>query len=83
LDSFHLIINAHTDNLPSDIIPLPSVGLRSSTSLFSSPADRERGRQDLESLNRQAQDPHNTSERLQKSLDDLKELLKPEGIAQL
>ncbi|KAN0096308.1 hypothetical protein V8E51_015113 [Hyaloscypha variabilis] len=66
----------------SDIIPLPSVGLRSSTSLFSSPADRERGRQDLESLNRQAQDPHNTSERLQKSLDDLKELLKPEGIAQ-
>jgi len=59
------------------------VGLRSSTSLFSSAADRERGRQDLEVLNREAQDSPNTSERLQKSLDELKELLKPEGIAQL
>lgn len=66
-----------------DTIPLPSIGLRSSTSIYSTSAERETGRQDLESLNREAQDPHNTSERLQKSLNDLKELLKPEGIAQL
>jgi cohesin loading factor subunit SCC2 len=51
--------------------------------MYSKPADREKGRQDLESLNRAAQDPYNTSERLQKSLNGLKELLKPEGIAQL
>ncbi|PMD62723.1 uncharacterized protein K444DRAFT_557922 [Hyaloscypha bicolor E] len=66
----------------SDTIPLPSIGLRSSTSIYSTPAECETGRQDLESLNREAQDSHNTSERLQKSLNDLKELLKPEGIAQ-
>jgi cohesin loading factor subunit SCC2 len=67
-----------------DIIPLPSIGLRSSTSIFSTPTAIEAGRQGLESLNRElAEDPSNTSERLQKSLNDLKELLKPEGIAQL
>ncbi|KAK0119687.1 Sister chromatid cohesion protein 2 [Cadophora gregata] len=66
----------------SDIIPPPSIGLRSSTSLFSTPTDREEGRQLLEALNRDAQDPNNTSERLQKSLNDLKELLKPGNIAQ-
>jgi hypothetical protein len=69
---------------PLDIIPLPSIGLRSSTSIFSTPAAIEAGRQGLESLNRElAEDPYNTSERLQKSLNELKELLKPEGITQL
>ncbi|TVY50165.1 Protein rad9 [Lachnellula cervina] len=65
----------------SDIVPLPSVGLRSSVSLFPTEAERENGRQGLESLNREAINPHNTSQRLQRSLDDLKALLKPEGIA--
>jgi hypothetical protein len=72
------------DNITLDIIPLPSIGLRSSTSIFSTPAEIEAGRQGLESLNRElAEDPYNTSERLQKSLNELKELLKPEGITQL
>ncbi|KAF8861748.1 hypothetical protein BDZ45DRAFT_799665 [Acephala macrosclerotiorum] len=65
----------------SDIIPVPSIGLRSSTSIFPNEEERRSARQGLESLNRDAQAP-NTSERLQKSLNDLKELLKPEGIAQ-
>lgn len=79
ISSSELII----DDSSLDIIPLPSIGLRSSQSIFATPKDREEARQGLESLNREAQDPHNTSERLQKSLNDLKELLKPEGIAQL
>ncbi|KAH7355114.1 hypothetical protein BKA65DRAFT_234187 [Rhexocercosporidium sp. MPI-PUGE-AT-0058] len=65
----------------SDIIPSPSIGLRSSTSLFQTSTDRDEGRRVLETLNRDAQDPSNTSERLQKSLNDLKELLKPSNIA--
>ncbi|CZR63253.1 related to sister chromatid cohesion protein [Phialocephala subalpina] len=65
----------------SDIIPVPSIGLRSSTSIFPNEEERRNARQGLENLNRDAQAP-NTSERLQKSLNDLKELLKPEGIAQ-
>ncbi|RDL30829.1 uncharacterized protein BP5553_10174 [Venustampulla echinocandica] len=65
----------------SDIVPLPSVGLRSSVSLFPTPVDRAKARQALDSLNSEASDPHNTSRRLQQTLDDLKELLKPEGIA--
>ncbi|KAG4421995.1 hypothetical protein IFR04_004854 [Cadophora malorum] len=64
----------------SSVVPFNS-GLRSSTSLFSTSTDREEGRRLLEALNRDAQDPHNTSERLQKSLNDLKELLKPCNIA--
>ncbi|TVY73190.1 Protein rad9 [Lachnellula suecica] len=66
----------------SDIVPLPSVGLRSSVSLFPTQSEREIGRQGLESLNREAANPQNTSQRLQRTLDELKELLKPEGIAQ-
>ncbi|CZT45548.1 related to sister chromatid cohesion protein [Rhynchosporium secalis] len=66
----------------SDIIPSPSIGVRSSASLFSTPTEREEGRQVLETLNRDAQHSNNTSERLQKSLNDLKELLKPGNIAQ-
>lgn len=69
--------------LPSDIIPLPSIGLRSSTSIFPTPAHRDAARQGLESLNREAQDPSNTSGRLQKSLHELKELLTPEGVTKL
>ncbi|KAJ5042311.1 uncharacterized protein L3040_004863 [Drepanopeziza brunnea f. sp. 'multigermtubi'] len=64
----------------SDIIPVPSIGLRSSTSIYSSQTEREEGRQVLESLNRDAQQSHNTSQRLQKSLIELKELLKPGNI---
>ncbi|PBP25600.1 AT hook domain-containing protein [Diplocarpon rosae] len=66
----------------SDIIPLPSVGLRSSTSIYSSPSEREEGRLFLESLNRDAQDHNSTSQRLQKSLNDLKALLHPRNVAQ-
>ncbi|KAG4442368.1 hypothetical protein IFR05_002146 [Cadophora sp. M221] len=58
----------------SSVVPFNS-GLRSSTSLFPTSIDRDEGRQFLEVLNRDAQDPNNTSERLQKSLNDLKELL--------
>lgn len=65
-----------------DIIPLPKIGL-CSTPIFSTPEEHERGRLDLESLNYEAQDPHSTSGRWQKSLNNIKELLKPEGIAQL
>lgn len=69
---------------PPDIIPLPSVGLKASTSVFSNSEERQHGRVGLESLNSELlRDPHNTSQRLQRSLNELKELLKPEGIAQL
>lgn len=64
----------------ADIIPLPKIGLRSSASIFATPEERAEGRRGLETLNREAQDPYNTSQRLQKSLNDLKELLRPEGI---
>ncbi|CAG8973753.1 hypothetical protein HYALB_00007703 [Hymenoscyphus albidus] len=66
----------------SDIVPMPKVGLRSSVSIYSTPAERARGRDVLESLNREAADPRNTSRRLQQSLEDLKGLLKPDGLTQ-
>ncbi|KAH8678999.1 hypothetical protein BGZ60DRAFT_402322 [Tricladium varicosporioides] len=64
----------------SDIVPFPAVGLRSSVSLFSTPAERDEGRRALDSLNHEAVDPQTTSRRLQQSLNDLKELLKPESL---
>jgi cohesin loading factor subunit SCC2 len=67
---------------PSDIIPIPSIGLRSSASLFSTPAERDEARQGLESLNREAANTGQTSQRLQQTLDDLKQLLQPENVAQ-
>jgi len=66
----------------SDIIPRPMIGLPSSVSLFSEPAERDAARQGLESLNREATDPNNTSQRLQQTFEDLKALLRPENVAQ-
>lgn len=66
----------------SDIIPIPSIGLRSSASLFSTPAERDEARQGLESLNREAVNTHQTSQRLQQTLEDLKQLLQPDNVAQ-
>ncbi|KUJ06987.1 uncharacterized protein LY89DRAFT_661156 [Mollisia scopiformis] len=66
----------------SDIVPVPSIGLRSSPSIFSTQEERDTARHGLDSLNREARVPNNTSDRLQRSLNDLKDLLKPEGIAQ-
>jgi hypothetical protein len=66
----------------SDIIPLPTIGLRSSVSLFSSATEREDARQGLESLNREVTDPHDTSQRLQQTLQDLQQLLQPDNVAQ-
>lgn len=67
----------------ADIVPMPKVGLRSSVSLFPTPTERVKGRDVLEGLNREAADPRNTSRRLQQSLDELKELLKPDGLTNL
>lgn len=52
-------------------------------SLFPTPVERAKGRDVLEGLNREAADPRNTSRRLQQSLDELKELLKPDGLTNL
>jgi cohesin loading factor subunit SCC2 len=66
--------------LTPDIIPVPSIGLRSSASLFSTPAERDEARQGLEDLNREAANPHQTSQRLQQTLEDLKQLLQPKNV---
>lgn len=63
-------------------MPLPSVGLHCSSSIFATQEEREEGRQYLERLNTETQSL-TTSDMLQKSFDTLKELLKPEGLAQL
>ncbi|KAI9649885.1 Sister chromatid cohesion protein 2 [Ciborinia camelliae] len=62
----------------SDIIPLPTIGLGSSASLFPNDVEREQGRESLESLNADARNPYQTSQRLQRTLKDLEKLLKPE-----
>ncbi|KAF7903621.1 uncharacterized protein EAF01_006670 [Botrytis porri] len=62
----------------SDIIPLPTIGLGSSSSLFSNAAETQQGRESLESLNAEATNPYQTSQRLQRTLKDLEQLLKPE-----
>jgi cohesin loading factor subunit SCC2 len=51
--------------------------------LYPTQAERNEGRQALDSLNREAIDPQNTSRRIQQTLDELKELLKPDGMTQL
>jgi cohesin loading factor subunit SCC2 len=71
-----------TNTSTSDIIPLPSIGLRSSASLFSTTAERDEARQGLDSLNREAANPYETSQRLQQTLEDLKQLLQPENVAE-
>lgn len=65
-----------------DIIPLPTVGLRSSVSLYASDAERQQGKQVLDKLSREAQNGSSTSQKLQKTLNDLKELLRPDGVPQ-
>lgn len=74
-------INLNLLSTPTlDIIPTPSIGLRSSASLFSTAAERDEARQGLEGLNREAANPHQTSQRLQQTLEDLKQLLKSEEV---
>lgn len=70
-------------NIKADIIPLPSIGLRSSASLYANPQEREEGRQGLESLNSEIKKSRSTSQKLETSLNELKELLRPEGITRL
>ncbi|KAG9244691.1 hypothetical protein BJ878DRAFT_440888 [Calycina marina] len=65
----------------SDIIPIPTTGLRSSASLFANPAERDEARSGLESLNRDITD-NPTTQRLQAVLQDLKNLLQPEKVSQ-
>ncbi|TAQ91638.1 hypothetical protein B7494_g95 [Chlorociboria aeruginascens] len=67
----------------SDIIPLPTVGIRSSVPLFPNDSERILGRQGLESLNREASNPYQTSQRLQQTLYDLKQLLRPEELSHI
>ncbi|CCD53834.1 similar to sister chromatid cohesion protein Mis4 [Botrytis cinerea T4] len=62
----------------SDIIPLPTIGLGSSSSLFSNAAETQQGRESLGSLNAEATNPYQTSQRLQRTLKNLEQLLKPE-----
>ncbi|KAH8596059.1 AT hook domain-containing protein [Bisporella sp. PMI_857] len=64
-----------------DIIPVPTVGLRSSTSLFLNADERDEARQDLESLNRETTNQSQTSQRLEQTLQDLKHLLQPQNLA--
>ncbi|RDW80553.1 hypothetical protein BP5796_05251 [Coleophoma crateriformis] len=66
----------------SDIIPVPSIGLRSSASLFPTTEDRNAARQGLDSLNVEAANPKSTSQRLQNTLTKLQHLLQPEGLTQ-
>lgn len=61
----------------SDIIPLPTIGLGSSSSLFPNAAETQQGRQSLESLNADATNPYQTSQRLQRTLKELEKLLHP------
>lgn len=70
-------------NIEADIIPLPRVGLRSSVPIFANSQEREEARRGLEVLNQEAREPQSTSQKLQDSLNELKELLKPEGITRL
>ncbi|CCU74779.1 sister chromatid cohesion protein Mis4 [Blumeria hordei DH14] len=64
----------------SDLLPMPSVGLRSSVSIFNDSTEQFSTRNGLEFLNREAADPKKTSEILFRSLHQLKELLHPAGI---
>lgn len=64
----------------SDLLPMPSVGLRSSVSIFNESTELISTRNGLEFLNREAVDPKKTSEILFRSLHQLKELLHPAGI---
>lgn len=79
LHSFYIFTNKNTS---PDIIPLPTIGLRSSASLFSNATERSAARQGLESLNREAEKPSSTSQRLEQTLQDLKQLLQPQNVAQ-
>lgn len=66
-----------------DIIPSPSIGLHSSVSIYANEEERKKGRRDLDMLNREAKMQPTTSQKLQKTLNELKDLLKPESLPQL
>ncbi|KAH8809015.1 sister chromatid cohesion C-terminus-domain-containing protein [Xylogone sp. PMI_703] len=65
----------------SDIIPMPHIGLRSSTSIFANEAEKGAARQTLDSLNREAASNQQTSQRLQQTLEQLQTLLRPDGLS--
>ena len=66
-----------------DVIPIPTIGLRSSVSLFTTDAQRKAAREGLESLNLEAADPHRTSQRLGQTLHVLQQLLRSENLTEM
>lgn len=78
-----LIVNTPA-KLPSPgIIPLPTIGLRASTPLFATVEEQLASRKDLELLNQDARSPTRTSERLESTLRELQQLLKPDRLTEL
>jgi cohesin loading factor subunit SCC2 len=78
-----IAVTQSADRLVLGIIPLPTIGLRASTSIFATPADRNAARQGLELLNEKAALPPGSSQTLEKALGDLKHVLQPETLTEL
>ncbi|KAI9745699.1 MAG: Sister chromatid cohesion protein 2 [Claussenomyces sp. TS43310] len=64
----------------TDIIPSPSVGLQASPSIFANAAEQAQAQRGLDSLNQDAADPSRTSQKLERTLRTLQELLRPENL---
>ncbi|RKF60713.1 Protein rad9 [Golovinomyces cichoracearum] len=64
----------------SDIIPIPTIGLRCSNAIFKGSHHREEIRIGLENLNREVADSNSISENLSRNLNYLRELINPAGL---
>ncbi|KAI1007106.1 hypothetical protein K3495_g1119 [Podosphaera aphanis] len=63
-----------------DLIPLPTIGLGSSVSIFCGSNEREKTRYGLECLNQETANLGHLTENIQRNLNHLKELLHPSGL---
>ena len=73
----------HDTDSYQGIIPFPSAGPPSSSSIFTTHEERRAARRALDSFNTESSNTHSTSARLQKTLQDLQQLLNAEELTQL
>ncbi|KAI9821700.1 MAG: Sister chromatid cohesion protein 2 [Pycnora praestabilis] len=67
----------------SELTPAPTIGPSGSSSLFTTPDERNASRQSLDSLNAEAYDNNGSSGRLQRTLEDLQRLLEADELTEL
>lgn len=72
-----------TSNIFLDIIPLPTIGLQASASLFTTTSEQQEARRGIEYLNQQYRSAGNSSDYFQEFIKDAQDLLDPNKLTKL